>query len=720
MYVSTCICCHCYLSIHPSIHTCMHTYISSSYKYPWARVMCYQGGQGKDGRQQLQEVARYPNLMSQPSTTHQFCGAEYPGLFLPCNRIHMKMGSCSNRPEKLLYVLALPKEFPLVLSFAHCLSDVFARVPKSSCDSPSCPKMPDTKLADSKAGPKATCHDRLRALLVCLEGLSKFISRMNFPIPPKELILHQMASILWTLCSTSWDGLEVKPHAFPCKFLQGVLEELQNIYEAEAAGFVKSKSVEGKHLFPPPESIGAGGLGRFSTYLQALLEFVLAVLHYQHLFHGVDHFPRPTADPSSPSTSSSTTASISTSASHSSLITPYSTPTHDRTSITGASSAGATPTTSATPAADLSSGRRISKRIRHRKLTKKEGSDSTHRKKEWFHMVRGAASLLRATALWKDSVPPSSAHLRESSAYTYHLPLYSLHQHQYKHPSSRLLVLCSISPLLDRKVVETTIRKACKLYGGLYLNEVFLTPNITSKTSGEASSGEGIGSPGDVATSSDDLTGSLAAVLELRCGSYTSAICSSLLACCSLRQPGEAGVGDRGSGLQALAINNNFSCGEQEYGANKVLLHFLRFRLTTTVGGQSVSTATITALSDIFNSSMHGSPCSMSVSQVTGPLRRFLSGYAEGNDQTVDSLRETVWHCYGNKEGQLDCAAFIKFVEEAILGSRKEEEGESLRGVWLGLLECGYDLHLDRYVCTSYIYSPYSHRCVCRSGSYML
>jgi len=450
--------------------------------------MCYQGGQGKGGRQQLQEVARYPSLLSQPATSQQYCGPEYPALCLPCNRIHVKLGGCSNRPGKLLHVMSLSKEFPLALSFTHYLSELLARERVSRAD-----------LSSSDSA--VITQDRLRALLVCLESLSKFVCRMDCPIPLKELILHQLADVIWTICSTpwphpDWEESDIKLYAFPTKFLQGAQEELLKLYESEVAEFSKEKS--SKSTFPPPESIGAGGMGRFSTYLQALLEFVLASFHYQHLFHGVN------VSPSTESVSSSVVPPSSSSSSQSSSTTP----THGSAISLSSSSASPVPRSPGNifPVDSPTSGRKSSKRLRHRKATKKDSSTDAGRKEGWLQVVRKAGSLVRSVALWQGSASPSSLPRRKSSsAFKYHLPLYQLQpqqqQQQQQHPCSRLLVLCGIAPELDGEAVDTAIRRVCRLCGGLYKDEVFRTFDASVVATPSSKEGrDGGGSGGDEVT----------------------------------------------------------------------------------------------------------------------------------------------------------------------------------------------------------------------------
>ena len=387
--------------------------------------MCYQGGQGKGGRQQIQEVARYPSVMVQ-STNQQYCGSEYPALVLPCNRIHLKLGGCNSRPGRLLNILALPDEFPLALSFAHCLS--LAAAPPSSCHAP------------SATLPCPQSQVMLSALSVCLQSLTKFLNRINCLIPLKEIVLHQLSNLMWTMCCraqqsgpTAEDKSAV--YSIPSKFLQVAQQELLKLYEAESSKFTKSKSSESKYVFPRVESIGGGGAGRYSTYLQALLEFVLAASQYQQTFHGTSIFTSPAPSPSTSATlvsrsisGGSSSSNGSGSAGGSSTEQPLTSPSSSGSSVSLLSgpplspnapppstatptlntsrsdvSPSATPTSGAAPvvatATDPTAGTKITKRARYRKvLTKREGSESSVKKEEWLNVVRQSASLLRAVA----------------------------------------------------------------------------------------------------------------------------------------------------------------------------------------------------------------------------------------------------------------------------------------------------------------------------------
>ncbi len=651
--------------------------------------MCYQGGQGKGGRQQIQEVARYPSVMFQ-STNQQYCGPDYPSLVLPCNRIHLKLGGCSSRPGRVLNILALPDEFPLALSFAHCLSHMSA--------------------PPSGHSPLPHPHSQvLSALSVCLQSLTKFLNRISCLIPLKEVVLHQLSAIMWTMCCRAQQvgggqaqdpspSPSPSPYAFPSKFLQVAQQELLKLYEAESSKFSKSKPSEGKCSFPRADSIGGGGVGRYSTYFQALLEFVLAACEYQQTFHCSTSLPSSSSSSSpgpSPSSSATTlvspcsssssgggstvggpggrgstvggpggggstvggpggadapSTSASSSGSSTSILSgpPLSPNPPTLSASRSDSSPSATPTSAAAPvvatATDPTAGKKIAKRTRSRKvLMKREASESSPKKEEWLNVVRQSSSLLRAVASCRATSPlvptrpPSPAH-----------------------PAARLVLLLGLPPTLVHDVVESAIRRTCKLYGGLYEDDLYLP------------------------VSADTVQHCGHAVLELCCDVHTSAVCSALLDSPSLQQEGHAP-------LQALAVNNLLSCGEQEVEAKAVLLGFLRWRLEKGAA-KSAESAVLSALASIFKSSCPESVSALEVSQVSGLLLKFFSKFASLCAVSTENFMGGVWEEFASEKGLLDFDGFRKCYEQDF----KLNPEYAMRGVWLGLVECGYDFHLDR------------------------
>lgn len=547
-----------------------------------------------------------------------------------------------------------------MLAFAHCLSQVAATMKPDSS--------PEAK------------QQMTSALSMCLQGLSKFLNRINCPIPLKEVVLHLLSDIMWTLCQivenpqcAEEDGEGSTLYVFPTKFIPSAQQELLKLYSAESSKFSKAKWSDSKHTFPPPMSIAAGGLGRYSTYFQALLEFVLAALNYQHRFHGGSI---PTVSSSTTLVSASATmvgasnvggasnlGSGGSGGSTSSLGPTDSTATTvlvDATQevlpsqVTSSNSSPVPASSSknevcaasavATPTDPVTGGKKV-KRGRSRKgLAKKESatSEPVSKKEEWLNVVHQATVLLRAVATPVEPSPGGVIQLPKPANST--------------HPSSRLVVLVGIAPSLTLEATEAAIKKACKRYGGLYKDQLYL-PSITD----------------------NPLQHCGHAVLELCCDSHTSAVCSALLDSAILQQ--------EEVNMQALAVTNSFSCGSQELEAQKVLVAFLRSRLTA--WGKEAAAA----MADIFQSSFPEGVSTVAIPSVTGLLLKFMTIFAELCAVSTENFVAGLWDEFGGKEGLLNLEGFNKCVQQDFMLN----EEFAMRGVWLGLIECGYDLHLERY-----------------------
>lgn len=246
-----------------TIHYCSCSHSTTS-KSPWARLCCYRGGQGKAGKQQLQEVVRYPNEIQQSQS--QYCGPLYPSVLVPCNLIHVKWGGCPS-PGKVLAVTAIPEDLPLCLSFIHTLS----HCPSSAFDD----KM-----------------EYCKALAVCSDTLISLLTFSDCPLLLKETIFHQLAEVLWTLQAVSPDDCTVTTTSVSfTEFSHKIREEVLLLYEAECSAFVTDKG-KAPGQFPPQGSIVDGDVGKFSTYFQALLELVLAT--QQCIQKGLHGSPSPT------------------------------------------------------------------------------------------------------------------------------------------------------------------------------------------------------------------------------------------------------------------------------------------------------------------------------------------------------------------------------------------------------------------------------------------
>lgn len=656
------------------------------------------------------------------SSTNQYCGTTYPSLVLPFSKIHIKCGGCNTRPGKSLNILALPADFPLALTFIHKLSR-------------------QAVVLYRKDPTYESTQQCVKTLSICLESLSKLINRLDIPIPLKELVLHQMADMMWTLCSLSTsqenNGTDsaAKLYALPNEFLQNIRQELIKVFETESNHFssMKTRLSGGSLVFPPPGSIGDGGSGKFSTYFQAVLEFVLASIEYQNKFHGGEPLLLSiststsatllSATPTSPPTPlQPSAAAVSTSATPTS---PSSTPVS--TSSSSAASSSATPSTDAGP------GKKSTKRTRSRKsINKKESSETTpKRKDEWFNYVQVAVSLLRGVALeGEEKILPqiSEANMVSSSK-----------------PSSRLVVITKLDPRLDIESTQKVIRSVCNLHGGLYKDLLYLPvekvePKVKEEEEGE---GKGEGKNGEQAkvseegkktestpeesgqdnedtqasqtpsgdsesqaqqdtTSSDTTTpeGDSAdsptpppthrlvghAVIELCCNTQVSAVSSALVSSTSLQF--------EDCSPQVSAVSNSLRCGEDEETANTVIVEYLKQKLIKDEGGDLVEGAE-TCLRRIFDSSVPADSATSDVisssSQVTNDLQQFFSGFVlNGCGHSVDDQLGAVWKSYANEQGQLSLKSFLHWVVKQL------ENEVGVRGVWLGLLSSGYDMHFER------------------------
>lgn len=208
-------------------------------------MFCYRGGQGKGGKQQLQEVVRYPNEVQQ---SQHYCGPLYPSVLVPFNLVHVKWGGCTS-PGKVLAITAIPEDLPLSLSFIHTLTH------------------------------SSSFEDKLeycRALTMCSDALISLLSHHDCPVLLKETLFHQLAEVMWSLLAISPEDYTMPAATVSfTEFFHKIQEEVLLLYEAECSAFVTDKG-KPPGQFPPPGSMAQGDVGKFSTYFQALLELVLA------------------------------------------------------------------------------------------------------------------------------------------------------------------------------------------------------------------------------------------------------------------------------------------------------------------------------------------------------------------------------------------------------------------------------------------------------------
>lgn len=674
--------------MHIYIHVLVHSVYgivlhccSATFKYPWARCLCYKGGLGKNGQQQLQEVIRYPS-----EVTNHYCGPTYPSIVLPFNRIHLKVGGCSVCPSRKLQTLSIPADFPLSLAFIHVLC---THSLKSFRENP-------------------TSHTTLQcsqALSVALVGLSHLITRLEMPQILKERTLHLFSELLWTLCTVAPDHLSL--YSLSDDFMQGIRQEVMSLYELEIRKFSKSKQ---KTNYPPVGSISEGGQGKFSIYLQSIVECLLAMSTYQHKFHRVD------PDTSISSSSSSSSLSVS------SMSQPQTAATAGKKSSVrrfrsrrGGSGGGGA-------GGGGSSG------------GKKDAGDTDPKKREeWFGLVKNASLVL--TSLTSLDPPPT---LSSSSYHTEHHVVHlpqdhlkaSLNGSLPAQPNCRLIVvagICTDLPVLD---IEKRLRRVCQPFGGLFKDQIYLP--VTSTTSPLQSSGdrdnnpirhsdhstiqEGVSDstaegqstdmtsdrPQDPSKSEDDVITSSRkqfsghAVLELSCSSNISAVCDAITKLTSLQASSTGGVAGVKTPLAAMTVNSTLNLVCEDEVANRVLIDYLKKKL---VDRERVSLTSHArqVFQSMFDANFESGSSAVAAAQegrtkriCDGELLLFLTGFSGGKTSGKEAgdiiLRDIMSE---REEGESMC------VEDFLNWCYLQAMDRSTH-VWQGLFACGYDLHFTR------------------------
>ena len=218
--------------------SCLSTEPSAASKQSWVQVFCYKGGQGKAGRQQLQEVIQYPS----ESPPH------FPTVLLPFDRVHVKILGCSASANTTLVFHALPPNLLLALSFSTVLLWV-----------------------------RQTTEQLTQSLQICFNRWEHFLKRYDAPSPLKQSVFQLLSQLSCTASSIKASS----------DFVTNLQSELKQLYEKEVTFFQSSSSSssssssKGKTKallsFPPKDYLTNGGTGRFSNYLQSLLELYLIV-----------------------------------------------------------------------------------------------------------------------------------------------------------------------------------------------------------------------------------------------------------------------------------------------------------------------------------------------------------------------------------------------------------------------------------------------------------
>ena len=203
-------------------------------KQTWVQIFCYKGGgQGKAGRQQLQEVIQYPSEFP----------PHFPTLLLPFDRVYVKILGCSSSANTTLVFHALPPSLLLALAF----STVLLRV-------------------------RQTSEQLTQCLQICFNRWEHFLKRYDAPSPLKQTVFQLLSQLSCTRPSIESS----------IDFVSNLQSELKQLYEKEVTFFQSTSSsskAKTKVLlsFPPKDYLTYGGTGRFSNYLQSLLELYLTI-----------------------------------------------------------------------------------------------------------------------------------------------------------------------------------------------------------------------------------------------------------------------------------------------------------------------------------------------------------------------------------------------------------------------------------------------------------
>lgn len=198
----------------------------------------------------LQEVARYPSQL--PS--QQYCGPVLPSLLLPTSSCHLRLGGCSPAPGRHIAILGIPSCLPTALVFAETLSTVTCR------------------LGDTIAKGSASLDGHLRALQTCLSSLSALLVQVDFPPVIREKLFQCVSGILWTIHSTSSSSSSLLSPGL----VSSLNQELQKLYEHESGNGTATDHKSKTRQSPLPSFGSSKSVSMFSTYLQSLLELVVA------------------------------------------------------------------------------------------------------------------------------------------------------------------------------------------------------------------------------------------------------------------------------------------------------------------------------------------------------------------------------------------------------------------------------------------------------------
>ena len=600
-----------------------------SYKYPWGKVFVYRGGQSKAGQKLLQEVIRYPNEIPQ-STTHQYCGPAHPCYILPTNRVHLKLGGCSPHPGRQVAVVGVSELLPLVMTLADILSRKVYNLQMIH-------KTNDIEMTTT-------------GLSYTILPLIKTMCRIDCPPVLKERMFQTLSNSLWTLSYIQSINASNFPF-FPAKFLSSISQELEQLYEFETAAFTANKSTK----FPPEGLINAGGLGKFSTYFQILLELVVATQYYTSIYHQ-----------------------------------SQTTPTTDQKKSTNRKDSSSSPIKNKSWLKYVTRIVDLLQRVVQKRPIKREFYDLFKKSLP----IKAETKLLVLTGLntklQKDEAIEviTSICNRHSGIVSNGLYL-PCNNREVSTASGADTPNKETTPTTDDKTTSTTGDKTTPTTDDTTTPSIddTTTPSIDDMTT-PTTDDKTTSSTGDKTASDDKATPTTVtksfvcgrAVLELQCSEKTSVASESLLA--SLRLLGEK------KELAVSCVSRDLKCGD-DTGANEILREYLHDKLFE---GKSLKQDAKTVLSVILNMAAYDN------GRVT---RSVVEDKANGDSY----LRLLLTRIIGDKDmkklltGIYEGKKGAETVNESKLIQWIEKEAKrDIRNVWCGLQAVGYDFHYQRYI----------------------
>ena len=100
---------------------CFIPHSASLYKSPWCRIYTYRGSRVRhSGEFVRQEIARYPNISSNPSTNTIDC---YAPVIIPAKKVHISVG-VSPPPGAIIALHGIPAQYPLAMTYIEVLTSL--------------------------------------------------------------------------------------------------------------------------------------------------------------------------------------------------------------------------------------------------------------------------------------------------------------------------------------------------------------------------------------------------------------------------------------------------------------------------------------------------------------------------------------------------------------------------------------------------------------------